>query len=194
MKHILLTLTLAFFSISAFTQEYSKVITVEGTSAERSYQLTKEWIALTYNSAQDVIQLDTPTKVIVKGKLTLPSQMAGMANNWLIDNTITIAFKDDRFKMDVEVGRFTNAAYPQMNFPLPDYYLQKVDKQTYFSEMWEDQNIRNAGPKLRATTEKKYGDQYYAQYLKDFDYYNLMINNLFTSLQAYVLENSEDDW
>lgn len=194
MKHILLTFTLILFSISTFSQEYSEVITLEGISADRSYQLTKEWVALTYKSAQDVVKLDTPAKVIVKGTMALPTQMYGMAYNWIIDHTITIAFKDNRIKMDLEIGRFTNSSYPQMNFPLPDYYLQKVDKQTYFVEMWEDQNVRNAGPKLRAKTEKNYGDQLYAQYLLDFEHYQNLIGNTFTSLNNYIIKSTDDDW
>jgi hypothetical protein len=194
MKKSIFILILVMISTNIFSQEYSKVLIIEGVTPERSYQLTKEWIALTYNSAQDVLQLDTPTKVILKGKLNLPTKMYGMAYSWIIDHTLTIAFREGRFKMDIEVGQFSHSSYPQMAFPLPDYYLQKVDKETYFVEMWEDQNVRNAGPKLRERTEKQYGDQLYSQYLEDYQKYNFTIENLFNSLQSYILENSEENW
>ena len=194
MKEKLFTLIVLLISTSIFSQEYSKVLTVEGVSSDRSYQLTKEWIALTYNSAQNVLQLDTPTKLILKGKLNLPTKMYGMSYSWIIDHTLTIAFREDRFKMDIEIGQFSNSAVPQMTFPLPNYYLQKVDKETYFIEMWEDQNVSNAGPKIREKTEKKYGDQLYSQYLEDYQNYNFIIENLFTSLKSYISENNEEDW
>ena len=64
---------MALMSLHANAQDplvFEQVVTKEGKNAEEIYNLIKRWVAITYNSAKDVIQLDNPNKEItLKAKI-----------------------------------------------------------------------------------------------------------------------------
>ena len=72
MKYFFLALLITLVS---YAQEsnydnglYSKVFQTE-KSNEEVYQKSREWIAINFKSANDVLQLDTKEKLIVKGSM-----------------------------------------------------------------------------------------------------------------------------
>lgn len=73
MKKVLIVFMMALMSLGAQAQEplvFEQVVTKEGKTAEQIYDLVKRWIASTYKSAKDVIQLDTPNKELtLKAKI-----------------------------------------------------------------------------------------------------------------------------
>ena len=109
MKKIVLSLFALFFSLGINAQEYnsekghySKVIQAEGQSIQEINQKVNEWIALNYKSAQDVIQLNSESKIVMKAIQSIPTQMYGMAYSFYVNNTVTISIREGRFKVDYE--------------------------------------------------------------------------------------------
>ena len=78
MKYFFLALLIPIVSyaqeIKYESEVFSKVFQTEKSNDE-VYQRGKEWIAINFKSANDVLQLDTKEKLIVKGTdtFTLPS-------------------------------------------------------------------------------------------------------------------------
>ena len=104
----LLTFFLAFTSLSLYSQNlpidnktgkvtYEEVVTVEGTYAEGIYIRANEWFAKTFNSAQDVIQMQDKEagRIIGKGSIsvTLMKYQQGF-----FEFTISFYAKDGRYK------------------------------------------------------------------------------------------------
>ena len=64
MKKLALLLFL-FFPFYANSQSYSKVIEVPGKTADHLYSSAREWFALTFKSANNVLQMDDSESDIV---------------------------------------------------------------------------------------------------------------------------------
>ena len=75
---------------------YQGVVDVEGVAADDLYGLAKAWVAKTYRSANDVIQLDDPYagRIIVKGNF--PFSVFGAPK--LARHTLTIEVRDSRYR------------------------------------------------------------------------------------------------
>ena len=67
MKKLLLFILL--LPVFSFAQQYSEVVEVPGKTADQLYSSAREWFAITFKSAKDVIQMEDPTnkKIIGKG-------------------------------------------------------------------------------------------------------------------------------
>ena len=104
---------MALMSLGAYAQEplvFNQVISKEGKTSDQLYDLIKKWTVVTYKSAKDVIQLDSPGK-----ELTLKARIDFKVNNmtWAaasgyIDYTVDFLIKDNRFK--VIIGPFTHVS------------------------------------------------------------------------------------
>lgn len=206
MKKLVLSIVTLFFSLGINAQEYnsekghySKVIQAEGQSIQEINQKVNEWIALNYKSAQDVIQLNSESKIVMKAIQSIPTQMYGMAYSFYVNNTVTISIREGRFKVDYELGNWTVPKNPKYtSHPTPNYWITKYDKEEYLNEMWIISNKyggSKAGEKMMARISKKYGDGLYEQYLKDYTYFQTNILGYYIQLEEYVSQPSEeDDW
>jgi hypothetical protein len=76
---------------------YTEVVEVE-LSKKDIYQKINEWIAINYKSAQDVVQLNTEDKVVIKGNYTFlyPSGEA-----YGVRNTTTISIRENKYKIEL---------------------------------------------------------------------------------------------
>lgn len=113
MKKVLIVFMMALMSLGAQAQEplvFEQVVTKEGKTAEQIYDLVKRWIASTYKSAKDVIQLDTPNKELtLKAKIEYKEKsMTWAAASGYIDYTVDFLIKDNRFK--VIIGPFSHVS------------------------------------------------------------------------------------
>lgn len=113
MKKVFIMLAMAFMSLGVQAQEplvFEQVVTKEGKNAEEIYNLVKRWIAVTYNSAKDVIQLDSPNKELtLKAKIDYKeNSMTWAAASGYIDYTVDFLIKDNRFK--VIIGPFSHVS------------------------------------------------------------------------------------
>ncbi|TDE07733.1 DUF4468 domain-containing protein [Flavobacterium sandaracinum] len=107
MKKLFTLCLFAVFSINTFGQnivkdsisqkyEAHQIIELESLKADVIYTKTKEWIALNYKSAQDVIQLadKESLKIIVKGNFNSTLFM----KQGSISHTLVLDFKDGRMR------------------------------------------------------------------------------------------------
>jgi len=95
---ILLTNTFAFSqTINNDENGYYEIIKVDSLSKKQIYNKSKEWIALNYKSANDVIQLDTEDKIIVKGIFKVPY----LTYEHTYNHSLIISFKENRFKVEM---------------------------------------------------------------------------------------------
>lgn len=83
---------------------YSEVIQVEGKSAKELYKEVKKWFAITFVSAQDVIQYDDADNEIT-GKAVFEydsNSLTWAASNGIVRYVVTVQMKDGRIKMTIE--------------------------------------------------------------------------------------------
>ena len=101
-------------SIKRTETGYSNIFNTDKT-VEEVYRKSKEWIVVNFKSANDVIQLDTSDKIIVKGKLPFSLNPSGIKVDYIGDLTLTIAIRDGRYKVDIDlIGQFHSVAYPSI--------------------------------------------------------------------------------
>lgn len=104
MKKTILSIVLSLLtSFSIFGQnplEYSRVVKIDSVSAGELFSRAKIWIALTYKSAQDVIQLSENNHIIIKAKFspenTKLNFMTFSVND--VDYCLEIETRDGRFR------------------------------------------------------------------------------------------------
>ena len=118
MKKQLLLFTFLLLTTLMFSQElvesgksYSEVVETELTKDD-IYQKLKEWISLTYNSAKDVIQLDTKEKLITKGN-TIVNYVSGEYNvKYRISFTLILSIRDNKYKIDFTPTKVSSDLMP----------------------------------------------------------------------------------
>ena len=85
--------------------EYTEVVTVDSTSADKLYSRAKLSIAEMFKSAQNVIQNDDPTnkQILIKGSIRADYSWNPMATcRAHVDFTMIIFCKDNRFKFSIK--------------------------------------------------------------------------------------------
>jgi hypothetical protein len=84
-------------------QKYSEVKEVPGKSADQLYSSALEWFAITFKSANDVIQLTDPVQKRIVGKgykevHTFVKNLDVVLNMYF---TLNVQFKDSRYKYEL---------------------------------------------------------------------------------------------
>jgi len=198
MKNLFALIAL-IFSISITAQEFKdgkfvKVIQAEGKSVKEIRASVREWVSVSYGSAESVIDLDSESKMIVKGQINLP-QTSGNAK---FKTTLTISYKESRFKVDLKLNSFFNIGTNTWDSSIIkqyEYILSKTrTKEEYFQLVmkgYEDAKMIRMGEKRL----KKKGDLMYADYLKSRkDSYGKIVD-IFDSIETKVnSESVEEDW
>ena len=103
----LLFLIIAFFTIGAFAQgnpiKFDKVIQAEGKNVSVLYPTIRAWVATTFNSAQDVLQMDDAQNgiIICKGNFSYraPEGMNYRYADGIINFTLKVQVRDGRYKV-----------------------------------------------------------------------------------------------
>lgn len=95
---------LLLLPLFTFAQEYSDVIEVPGKTADQLYTGANEWFALTFKSANDVIQLNDPVerKIIGKGMKQANYYINKYPTYYDVYFTLLVQFKDNRFKYSIQ--------------------------------------------------------------------------------------------
>jgi hypothetical protein len=198
----LLTLTLLILSTSVSAQEFKdgkfvKVIQAEGKSVEEIRTSVREWISESYGSAESVIDLDSESKMIVKGQINLP-QTSGKNRDVKFKTTLTVSYKESRFKVDLKLNSFFNSGTNTWDSSIIkqyEYILSKTrTKEEYFQLLmkgFEDAKMIRMGEKML----KKKGDSMYADYLKSSKESYSRISGIYDSIESKVnSESVEEDW
>ncbi|MGQ0828636.1 MAG: DUF4468 domain-containing protein [Bacteroidota bacterium] len=80
---------------------YTEIIRVDSLTKDELYIKGREWMANTFKSANDVIQMDDKSAGLIIGKglsyITMNDKAAG-----LINYTIALYFKDGRYKYEIK--------------------------------------------------------------------------------------------
>ena len=95
-----------FLPLFSFAQQYSAVVDIPNKTAVQSYRTAKDWFAVTFNSSNDVIQLDDSIqkKIIAKGikKVYYPVRKIIVTVDEYF--TLIVQFKDGKYKYDVNIS------------------------------------------------------------------------------------------
>jgi hypothetical protein len=111
MQKIILLFSFLATAFATFAQEikldpetelfsFTQVMSEEGKTKDQLFDSSKEWIALTYKSANDVIQSADKENgtIIVKGSIRIVS---GLLVDGNIMHTLVLNFKDNKIKFTV---------------------------------------------------------------------------------------------
>lgn len=107
MKKVFVLMAVITASFCAMAQEplsYTEVIQQQGKSSSEIYKQVKKWFAVTFKSAQDVIQYDGAGEEIT-GKAAIvydEKSMTWAAASGLIYYNIEVKVKDGRFKFTMD--------------------------------------------------------------------------------------------
>lgn len=93
-----------FLPLFSFSQEYSEVVEIPDKTADQLYSKANEWFALTFKSANDVIQLKDPIerKIIGKGIKRVDYSVGRWDTYYNASFTLFVQFKDGRYKYDIQ--------------------------------------------------------------------------------------------
>tara|TARA_B100001057_G_scaffold192570_1_gene193486 strand:- start:472 stop:1077 length:606 start_codon:yes stop_codon:yes gene_type:complete len=198
-----LLLVLLFVPLVSFGQDvnkesngWTKVFNVE-LSADEIYAKVNEWVAETYKNPEEVTKLNSKSKLIVGGNLTINLTSEGQSFAHWLDHTLSISIRDNKYKADLTLGDVTNKQYPTMKLPASKYGLVyiKHNKEDYMAISKENLKAFYSGKKLEKNYQKFVVDkidELYPTY--EANYQNMMdeISSLYKSLEDKV--DSSDDW
>lgn len=203
MKKLILLLVIIISTTSIKAQEkISKVVEVELTKKE-IHQKINEWVAINYKSANDVIQLNTEDKIIVKGN----HKVILSKNVFRVHNSLTFSIRDNKYKIDLSVNDVSTTAFkmsPNQNTKIINSYSPKtlskeeydvvsMDKiVTYYKSIgWSDKKIN------KKFTSKPYdvdGTEY-KSYIDNKTSWDTTISSTLQGIEDYVSNSdSNDDW
>jgi len=201
-----LLLVLLFVPLLSFGQELNddgsitKVVNVE-MSADEIYSKINEWVAETYNSAEAVTQLNSKTKIIIKGNSVLRLKSGGSEVDYRLKHTISISIRDKKYKMDLSLGKVTSSAAANISMKVSDFWLtygKKKTKDQYleWSKNQFSKYLSYKGKKLQRNI-KKYVvdalDDNYSGYEFNSNTFDKMVNSFFIDIENKV-NAEEDDW
>lgn len=137
----LLILSILLTNIFAFSQTineesngYVEIVEIDSLNKTEIYNNLKEWISLNYKSANDVIQLDTESKIIVKGNFVFSYTHGKTLLNMRVSNILMFSIKDNRYKIDLTPTDMYNPDYPHSkNSPFKDRVLKTVISKEYLN-------------------------------------------------------------
>jgi len=210
MKKQLLLFTFLLLTTLMFSQElvesgksYSEVVETELTKDD-IYQKLKEWISLTYNSAKDVIQLDTKEKLITKGN-TIVNYVSGEYNvKYRISFTLILSIRDNKYKIDFTPTKVSSDLMPTT------YIDTRIYELLMSNEVISKEDYMVSAKEMALKTYKNYGwsdkkskkmlKKYNKELVKGYDSYKLNkqsfekeIKNLYTSIKN-TINKKDKDW
>ena len=185
MKKLLLISFLVFPSL-LFSQEYSEVIQVEGKTAEELYNSAHEWMAIVFNSANDVIQLEDPVnkKLIAKGVKTIDHVANGVSVPLTMYFTLITEFKDGRYRYQIYPTQFKSGVDIEYTYEL----LKEVTTEEGLLSYYKTKGIK---PWV-------IGKKQIAKNLESnkqlFDKVNSALKNIPNDLKKALTKSDDDNW
>jgi len=191
-----------FLPLFAFSQEYSEVVEVPGKNIDQLYATAREWFAETFNSANNVLQMDDPVagKLIGKGSTHISeSYIAGgivkvpITMDWYPNFTIKVSIKDGKYKCDITdiTIKTSNELLGPMEQPFGTY----LNNKDYYKNARDPEWLINNPP--QGTKVNKSQAKGAAQALQAN--YNLIckteieLNSILVKLQK-KMKSTEDNW
>lgn len=181
-----LLILILFIPFISFAQEYSEVVEVSGKSIDQLYASAREWFALTFKSANNVLQMDDPISGILIGKGF--ENFSESTLEWNLYFTIKVMVKDGKYKCEMFDFFVTTKSSGET--------LRKDDKLSYFTDQKDffkngsDPNwLKKNGAKMAANTAARINATYYSLILDS----EKVAPNTFASLKQHMMKK-EDDW
>jgi hypothetical protein len=193
---------------------YYKIIKVDSLSKEQIYDRSKEWIALNYKSANDVIQLDTENKIIVKGVFKIPY----LNSEQIYNHSLIFSFKDSRYKVDIILNSMRINLSPKIT-NIENGYLstnrEEVYKRIISNPLYQEENIKTnflEEFKKMGLSEKKAlkeweknktvmlsiipkssNDINLEAITQNIEVIRIKVKNIFDSIEKYIKNNNSND-
>lgn len=132
MKVFLSTILLLVFSYTGFSQEIDQYIVVDfpGKSQEEIQTTIESWIALHFKSAQNVIQQNSPGKIIVKGSsgvvMVVSDGKMKHSEDLSLKYTIDYDIKDEKYRFRIldPTIHYSSSDFQVKYSNMPNYILE----------------------------------------------------------------------
>jgi hypothetical protein len=202
MKKLLFILALLPFI--SFSQEYTEVVEVPGKSIDQLYGSAREWFALTFKSATDVLKMDDPIagKLIGKGSSHVSESYvtSGLVKvpitlDWYPSYTINIAIKEGKYKCDITdiiiKSNVQGSGFAPKDTPFAELLNQKDYFKNGINPEWMAKNVKGAEnlSKNALKNNAKVFESYYNIIVKTEEQFA----NLLASLQL-KMKKTDDNW
>lgn len=180
---------------------YSKVFQTE-KSNEEVYQRAREWIAINFKSANDVLQLDTKEKLIVKGSMPFQVYSKSYVFDFVGYFMLTVSIRDGRFKVDFEMIEAENVEYPgKADFKGFEFvvYSALSEEETLARrlEIFETAAINEGWKQKRISKTKenmiKNNPEFHKRVIRNRIDFESRVASNFISLEEYVNSSKKDD-
>ena len=219
MKKLGVVFVMLLMTFSIYAQQINKdkngvflVVEVDLTKKE-IYQKVNEWIAINYKSANDVIQLNTEDKVILKGNYLFQYQTFGEYERLIdfrLEHRLSISIKENKYKIDliplnsayideelIKIHQFKNNT--ALVEPLYHIEMSKEDfdnpKLNPFVRVFIESTFYSEEDAIKYVADNPILFSYEG-YRKNKRFFDLAINKYtFNSLKNYISNKStDDDW
>ena len=185
---------------------YTEVVDIE-LSKKEIYQKLNEWVAISYNSAKDVIQLNTENKIILKGNFRVNFNVTTTKKysfEYIISNSLSFSIRENKYKIDLKPSG-VQSALDMSNVGL-DMVIQYISSSELSKDEFVDM-LTNMSTKVwleMGYSEKKIQkmldkytlnniDDKYADYIYNKGVFDSEINLIFDSVKNYVSSSNLDD-
>lgn len=207
MKKLLLLSVLLIFAYSSAQKinkngdGYFEVYQTDLTIKEAN-QKAVEWIAVNYKSAKNVIELDTESKIILKGNFLIDMKVKNLNVNYRVSNTLTISFREGKYKVDFIPTKIsyngTDVDSSQFNQFITNDILSKEAYLEYSTEAAKNSFIKMGySDKKSQKMVNKYvlplADINYKNYIDNRKEWEYSIKTTFKSIDNFI-NSANDDW
>ncbi|MDA8626032.1 DUF4468 domain-containing protein [Flavobacteriaceae bacterium] len=190
-------------SISKTNDGYTEVVEVELTK-QQIHQKLNEWVAVSYKSAQDVIQLNSEDKIVLKGNFTINLKIHSFSFDYRINAQTTFSIRDNKYKIDLtplevthisgnyDAGLYTiNEFINDVQFSKDEYLPISINKQKV--ALMKIGKSEEKALKSAEKTSPKRLEKNYENYLINKSVWDSEISSTFTSIKDYVKQTNSDD-
>ena len=187
---------------------YTKVIHAKELSQADIHQKLNEFIAINFKSANDVIQLNTPSKIICKGNFILNAISSLSGKKTLIPlrhgANFVFSIKDNRYKVDIEPTSVTNTLNnDDLTNMMPEYGQERFTTKEEFSTYYVDYSKETY--KASGMSEKQINkiinkylipdmDSMFSDYIQNLNKWDTTINEFFERIEKSTAGINNDDW
>jgi hypothetical protein len=205
MDKLILSLCL-FASILAYSQEYNfdEIVTVDGKTSLEIHQKTEEWIALTFVSSKESIDMNTEKQIVVKGKEVLTYSIKFQIDDFYwstpssYDMNLIISFREGRYRFQLILSqrKIKNFSEPYENL----IWSKLLDRKEYdsitdldFERMTLEVTNEIELESLNKVQKEYNYEEKYRQYLEEWNLKTDFVQTLFESHKTYVF-SVDDNW
>lgn len=170
-------------------------------SIKETNQKVVEWVADNYKSAKNVIELQTESKIILKGNFPLTLSIPNFKATYNVHKSLSFSFREGRYKVDLvpikvtydgeDMGDFFATQFITENIYSEEEFFNlsvKSASKSFISQGYSEKKTKNMIQKYVVPNSKTN----YENYIKNKEVWEKTILSLFESIKNYI--DSEEDW